>query len=428
MSATRAALTFVMASALVIVLAAPAWARAGDSGPELAVNTYTASSQSEPVVGIAADGQFVVAWTSAGQDGDRFGVYARRYNAEGTPQGDEFRVNTTTVDRQWQPAIGVASDGRFVIAWTSETQDGDSGGIYARHFDADGTPKSEELRVNTTTAGAQRQPAVGMAADGRLVIAWTSTGQDGDGDGVFAQLYDAVGTPIGAELRINSTFTGSQNQPAAGMAEDGQFVVAWTGAGQEADDVNNIYDAYNVYARRFDATGAPVAGEFRANATTTDTQWQPVVGMAPDGRFVVVWTSSGQDGDGDGVYAQLYDAVGTPHAGEFRVNSTTTNWQHQPAVAMAVDGRFVVAWTSKDQDGAGDGVYARTYAANGAPVSQETRMNVTMLGHQNGPSIASDREDRLVLTWTSDSAGTPDIVARQMSWNGLLSVRPAPVR
>ena len=34
-----------------------------------------------------ADGDFVVAWTSQDQDGSSTGVYAQRYNAAGLPQG-----------------------------------------------------------------------------------------------------------------------------------------------------------------------------------------------------------------------------------------------------------------------------------------------------------------------------------------------------
>jgi len=39
-------------------------------GPEFLVNTYTTSGQSLPSVAMDADGDFVVAWTSGGQDGD----------------------------------------------------------------------------------------------------------------------------------------------------------------------------------------------------------------------------------------------------------------------------------------------------------------------------------------------------------------------
>ena len=42
-----------------------------------------------------ADGDFVVAWASDGQDGDGRGIYAPRYNAV-VPAGPEFQVNPST--------------------------------------------------------------------------------------------------------------------------------------------------------------------------------------------------------------------------------------------------------------------------------------------------------------------------------------------
>jgi hypothetical protein len=56
--------------------------------------------------------------------------------------------------------------------------------------------------------------------------------------------------------------------------------------------------------------------------------------MDADGDFVVTWQSYGQDGDADGIYAQRYNALGVPQGGEFRVNSTTANFQTTPSVAM----------------------------------------------------------------------------------------------
>ena len=64
------------------------------------------------------------------------------------------------------------------------------------------------------------------------------------------------------------------------------------------------------YGQRFDETGTPIGTEFRINMYTTSNQRRPSVAMSLDGRFVVVWYSLGQDGDGTGVYGQRFDADG----------------------------------------------------------------------------------------------------------------------
>jgi hypothetical protein len=46
---------------------------------------------------------------------------------------------------------------------------------------------------------------------------------------------------------------------------------------------------------------------------------------------------------------------------EFRVNSFTPDFQGRPSGAAAADGRFVVAWMSSGQDGSGPGVFGRRF-------------------------------------------------------------------
>src|SRR5690349_6099926 len=63
-------------------------------GPQFQVNTYTSNSQSVPAVAADSAGNFVVTWRSPGQDGSSYGVFGQRYDSAGTPQGGEFQVNT----------------------------------------------------------------------------------------------------------------------------------------------------------------------------------------------------------------------------------------------------------------------------------------------------------------------------------------------
>src|SRR5690242_8722190 len=74
--------------------------------------------------------------------------------------------------------------------------------------------------------------------------------------------------------------------------------------------------------RRFLAA-TPAGTEFRLNEVTTNNQLASTVGMDAAGNFVVVWTSIGQDGNADGIFARRYDAGGAPLGGEFQVNMYT---------------------------------------------------------------------------------------------------------
>jgi hypothetical protein len=195
------------------------------------VNTNLTDSQDQPTVAVDTSGNFVVAWRSNKQDLSNAGVFARRYDAAGNPLTGEFQVNVNNSGSQDKPTIAISASG-FVIAWSSgNNQDGDKHGIFARRFNTSGNPIGGEFLVNTRTTDEQDYPAIGMAADGSFTIAWSSNNQDGNSLGIYAQNFDASGTRVGGEYRVNGTTSGSQAQPAVGVGAYGDLAIVWQGPG-----------------------------------------------------------------------------------------------------------------------------------------------------------------------------------------------------
>jgi hypothetical protein len=332
-------------------------------GNEFRANQTTQLSQSFPAVAMDADGDFVITWQSDNQDGSSHAVYAQRYNAAGVAQGGEFRVNTFTNNSQSSPAVAMDGDGDFVIAWQSFGQDGSNFGIYARRYNAAGTAQGGEFRVNNYTNSAQANPSVAMDADGDFIIAYQSNVQDGNSMGVYARRYNAAGTAQGGEFRVNTQTVGSQFWPGVDMDSDGDFVVAWHSYGQDGS-------SYGIYAQRYNAAAAPQGSEFRVNTNTTNSQTKPSVALDEDGDFTITWNSLGQDGSSYGVYAQTYSAAGVPQQPEFLVNTYTAGNQGDPVIAMQANGDFVVAWHSDLQDGSGFGIYAQQFTHDTPPPAE----------------------------------------------------------
>ncbi|MGL4463332.1 MAG: hypothetical protein ACRC1K_14380 [Planctomycetia bacterium] len=303
-----------------------------------------------------SDGDFVVTWSSNDQDGGGYGVYSRLYNAAGEPRGDEFQVNSYTTDGQSFSNIAMNADGDFVVVWQSFGQDGSGSGVYAKRYNSAGSPQGGEFRVNTFTTNTQSFPSVAMDADGDFVVAWHSAGQDGSDYGVYAKRYDGAGTPQGTEFRVNSHIPNSQFYPTLGMDAEGDFVVVWQSRAQDGDD-------WGVYGQLYNAAGAAEGSEFRVNTSTTGPQDRFSVEMDADGDFIVAWISNDLI-NGYGVYAQLFDDAGSPDGGEFRVNTNVDGNKGGANVEMDADGDFVVAWQSNGQDGSGYGVYARRYTTD----------------------------------------------------------------
>ncbi len=364
-------------------------------GGEFLVNTTTANSQYAASMAMDTNGDYVVAWVSGLQDGSGTGIYAQRYDAAGVPQGGEFRVNTTTADNQSNPAVGMDADGDFVITWQSNLQDGNSEGVYAQRYDAAGIALGGEFRVNTATSGAQLNPSVAMDLDGDFIVTWQSSLQDGSSFGIYAQRYDAVGVKLGSEFRVNSVTFDSQSSPSVATDADGNFVISWQSNSQDGSGLG-------IYAQRYSSAGVALGTEFRVNSTVANAQDQPAIAMDKDGDFLIAWRSN-QDGVSNDVYAQRYNAVGIPLGGEFRVNTTTAEAQGTPSVAMDADGDFVVLWNSYAQDGDVYGVYARRYNVAGIAQGGELQVNTETVDEQRHSSVAMDADGDFVVTWESFS-------------------------
>jgi hypothetical protein len=365
-------------------------------GSESPVNTFTPSVQRDPAAAMDAGGNFVIAWESDLQDGSGNGVYAQRFDRSGNPLGLEFKVNTHTLNNQNDPSVAMDAVGNFVIAWESDLQDGSGNGVYAQRFDRSGNPLGLEFKVNTFTAGSQSNPAVAMDRQGNFVIVWQSFGQDEAASlGIYAQRFDAGGNPLGIEFKVNTFVVGDQDTPDVAMNPEGRFLIVWESFGQDAALASGIY------AQRFDADGNPAGGEFRVNTHTADSQDDPKVAMDGEGNFVVVWESNLQDGSVDGVYAQRFDRDGTPLGIEFRVNTHTPESQDTPDVVMDRDGNFIIAWESTLQDGSVSGVYARRYDRDGNPGGGEFRINTVSDDDQGAPTLAMAPHGQWVIAWES---------------------------
>ncbi|MBL4645600.1 MAG: hypothetical protein JKY99_03985, partial [Rhizobiales bacterium] len=327
-------------------------------GSEFQINTYSMSDQFEPSITGLVDGGFVVSWTSDGQDGSYYGVYGQRYDSSGISIGSEFAINTdVTSSQQYQASIASLSGGGFVVTWqdTSGT-DGTWLSVRGRVFDASGVQTGSEFQVNTYTAYWQYQPSVTGLVDGGFVVSWTSDGQDGSLRGVYGQRYDTFGLPIGPEFAINTDVTLShQEQPSITSLSGGGFMATW-------QDFSSSDGMGRIRGRMFDASGVQTGSEFQINTYSTDHQLNPSVAGLVDGGFVVSWTSRGQDGSDDGVFAQRYDASGSKIDSEFQINDYTIGQQYQPSISALPQGGFVVSWSSNGQDGSNYGVYRKVYA------------------------------------------------------------------
>ena len=377
---------------------------------EFQANSYTTGSQYNPSVASLSDGGFVVTWESYGQDGSMGGVFGQKYTANGVAVGDEFQINTETVQSQSSPSVAGTSDGGFVVTWGSWGQDESQSGIFGQRYDAAGIAVGDEFQVNSTGAGSQTYASVAAdtaassLSDGGFVVTWTSR-QSGDND-IYGQKFDAEGTAVGEEFRAN-TYTqeqqGTYQEKQVASLGDGGFVVVWNSYNQNGNATRDLF------GQRYDADGTAVGDELQVNTTSSAYQAMgkehPSVAGTSDGGFVVTWTS-----DEDDIYGQRYDTDGTAADDEFLVNTITDQGQRESSVTGLSDGGFVVTWTGPDANGVheGDGqqfldrgIFAQRYGADGTTVGGEFQIDPPAGGQQTSPSVTALDNGGFVAVWRS---------------------------
>ncbi len=256
------------------------------------VRETNAFEGSNPSVAVQeSTGDFVVAWASfeqPGGDTSGLGIYVQLFNADGTAKTDPLLVNSFTQGDQDSPTVAIDANGNFVVAWESLGQDGSGYGVYAEQFtvetvaDVTTATGGGEFRVNTETTDDQEAPAIGMDLAGNFVIAWQSFGQDGDGYGIYAQQYMADGSAIGGEFQVNTVNTdGDQTNPTVAVAKstmNANFVIAWQG--QAAAAPGEVETSVEIYAHLYgdnNSTRTDIRDEFLVNTITDKDQINPAV-------------------------------------------------------------------------------------------------------------------------------------------------------
>ena len=342
----------------------------------------------EKVVDLAVagreDGRFVLAWTSADDaDPDHpTAVRARVFAADRSPATPEILVDPLGA---W-PAVAIGPSGELAVAWVHGDQVPSPAihlQVQLRRLGADGTPDGPVTTVSPPTELGPLTLQLGKDGQGNIVLAESGTFEEW-GQGTFVRRFRHDGKELGPALHLD------HDVPAVSVGQAGNFVVGWTEPLAPQDDGSR--DSRQIFARRFAEDGRPLGGNVAVTralpghrslgqiAIGADGGLRGGLGQRPAGRvrqrrLRPALSEEIEDDEESPAFSVVDSACSsrilsaqTPIGGDILV-SHARQFQFDVHVAVGARGDFVVSWLR--QTSRGFALYARRYAASGAPASGE---------------------------------------------------------
>ena len=373
-------------------------------GGETLVNLTTTDVQQlgrrVDAIAMAPDGSYVAVWESIPAAGSPI-AFVRLFNADGSPRTGEIRVNQVTLAQQinalkFDPTIAMDQSGNFVVAFKANGAT-DSAGIYARRFNAAGAPLGNEFLVNAASTITQDDPALAMAPDGKFVVTWTHrkvTGGSTEFPEIYGQRFSASGAKVGKEFVAQPKSTSSKHYYSdVAMDDAGNFAVGWI--------VNPAIGAGSgsLYVQRFNSSGTKLGSPLLisdpgdfANGVAQSLDYDGA------GNLFVAWQSNAYR-----ITTEVYNSSGAQIGGPWNVGNVNAN-QIYPSIAVDNFGNFVIAW--KTQEPAGYDATAQRFLSGGLPDGSEFRVNTTTNEYPLWASAAMTVDGtRAVVAWDGPGAG-----------------------
>ncbi|WP_299978761.1 Ig-like domain-containing protein [uncultured Pseudoteredinibacter sp.] len=322
-------------------------------GSAFAVNQELVGDQTHSDVIGLDDGGFVLTWQSENQDGDKLGIYARKYNAEGIAVSDEILINDFTNNNQSLAEITAIEGGGFAITWMSDGQDGSGLGIFMKIYDDQGNAITSDIQVADSSFSHQANPSISSLNNGNIVVAWQDH-NNGEAGAIKAAIYSSKGELIQGNLDVSSSAS-AQQWPYVSTLNDGGFAVSW--------HENNEHGESAVMIQSFDENGTALNDEasFIANATAGE---QAEIAGLEDGNILVSWVSD--DDDNTGVYYSIVSPSGEVLVEQTLVNQNQAGQQVESHTLSLKDGGYLITWVEVNEDGELLGVHGQQFNADGS--------------------------------------------------------------
>lgn len=334
------------------------------AGPAFKLTPCATCSMNSPSVAGTLSGKFLAGFAIQ----TPATVQARLFAATGVPVAAPFPVQVTATP-QYDADVASNAAGAFVVAWSTTNSAAHNSDVWARRYDANGKAVGASLRVNVDPAGTpplDTLPAVAMASDGSFTVAWLriippAGSVPSTGFQVWARRFSAAAVPVGAAPVKLSSGLVEGGRPSVCMDTLKRAVVVWL-----ADDELKPFEPslIGVSMRRMNPAGAALGPQaVVAEAHSVSAHAAVACGLA--GTFVVTWeTDQPPATTSTDIVARRFTTNGQPNGAAFLVSSPADGDQRTPAITTDAAGNFVILW--QDRMSGHAGIYGQRFSAAAA--------------------------------------------------------------
>ncbi|MGL5784279.1 MAG: hypothetical protein ACRCYZ_02230, partial [Alphaproteobacteria bacterium] len=356
---------------------------------EFLINQNTTGIQTNPSIAALEDGNALVTWQ--GNQTKTYDILGRVFSATGAPLGDELTINQNTAGDQYYPSVTALNNGNAFVAWTNYNNNY----IYGRGTNSTGVGFSNEVFIIQSSPPSLLLMSLN---NGNIFIAWEGYPVGSD---IFGYVLAPNGTVLTNNFLINQYYaSGRQYDPSGAVLNNNNIFVTWQGT-----QTGNL----DLYGRVMFPNGTAFSNEFTINQIVAGDQTKSSVAALGNDKILVVWQGD-QAGNLD-IYGRFFSESGAVLSNQLKINQVTDGNQANASVTALSDGNAFIVWDG-DQTGV-PSLYGRLMASNGTFLGDEVLLNPkTLTGIQIDPRVKLLKNGNILVAWTDDRAGTPDIYGR----------------
>lgn len=221
-------------------------------------------------------------------------------------------------------------------------------------------------------------------------------------------IINSNGSP--ANYQVNTTTTRDQTNPTAVLRYDSLGNQAgWMILWESQDGLSNYNYPEDIKAKKYSITGEVSGVEVKINADytsglnthQTSAQKDVAAATAGNGSTLIAWTSDQQDGSSNGVYARVMSSAGAL-ASEFRVNTNGFASQQDASVAAIGNNSWIIVWADNGINSTNyQGIRFKTYINN--TLSSEYSVASYINPGNHAPKATALSDGGWLISW-SDGA------------------------